>query len=106
MSEGFVMSTHNAAEPVPTSDRLEHVAEMIEFPTIGTPPIPLITPRPIAVSDDEPVSNAPSFYQRNSGSLPKSGAGMSDAHRRNQLPTPQNIERDTIGDKLRRFLSR
>ena len=101
------MSTHNAAEPVTPGGRLEHVAEVIEFPTIATPPIPLITPRPVAVPDDDlAVSNAPSFYQRNSGSLPKSGAGMSDAHRRNQLPTPQNIERDTVGDKLRRLLRR
>jgi hypothetical protein len=101
------MSTHSAAEPVTPGEGLEHIAEVIEFPTIATPPIPLITPRPVAVPDDDlPASNTPSFYQRNSGSLPKSGAGMSDAHRRNQLPRPENIDRDSVGDKLRRLLRR
>jgi len=50
--------------------------------------------------------DAPSFYQRNSGSLPKSGEGMSDAHRRAQLPRPDNSEPDGVFDRLRRLLGR
>jgi hypothetical protein len=101
------MSTHNATEPLLPEDQLDHFAQVIELPTIGAPPLPLITPAPPAVDDDDvPVNAAPSFYQRNSGSLPKSGGGMSDAHRRNLLPRPEYTDRDTVGDKLRRFLRR
>lgn len=49
---------------------------------------------------ERPVSDAPSFYQRNSGALPKADAGMSDAHRRTQLPTPQNSDVTSFKDRL------
>lgn len=76
------MSTHNAIESIVPDDWA--LAEVIELPR----------------------ADAPSFYQRNSGSLPKSAAGMSDAHRRAQLPTPDNSDPDSLMDKLRRLVRR
>ncbi|MGI9666355.1 MAG: hypothetical protein ACR2N2_04525 [Acidimicrobiia bacterium] len=45
-----------------------------------------------------------SWYQRNSGALPKSEAGMADSHRRNQLPTPRFEEKASIPDRIRSLL--
>lgn len=78
VSEGNTMSTHENADPILDDRDLDLLAEVIELP----------------------VSDAPSFYQRNSGALPKAEAGMSDAHRRTQLPTPQNSDVTTIKDRL------
>ena len=35
---------------------------------------------------DAPLPDAPSWYQRNSGALPKSRNGMGDVQRRSELP--------------------
>lgn len=77
------MSTHNTAQPM-AFDGHDDLAEIIELP----------------------VNDAPSFYQRNSGALPKSEAGLTDAHRRTQLPTPDNSEETTVMDKLRSVFGR
>jgi hypothetical protein len=77
------MSTDNALDSMVPSDH-EMLSEVIGLPR----------------------ADAPSFYQRNSGSLPKSGQGMSDAHRRAQLPTPTRADPDTIGDRIRRLFGR
>lgn len=53
-----------------------------------------------------PAPNTPSFYQRNSGSLPKANAGITEAHRRSDLPRPDNTEKDTLRDAVRRLLRR
>jgi hypothetical protein len=58
------MSTQFTAESIVGPPEREDLAEVIDLPV-----------------------DTLSFYQRNSGALPKSGAGMSDAHRRAQLPT-------------------
>ena len=79
------MSTHNTAEPIADDDGFYfELAEVIELP----------------------ASDAPSFYQRNSGSLPKSDQGMSDAHRRTQLPKPENSDTTSIADRVRSLLKR
>ena len=72
------MSTHETARPLFRHEDLEILAEVIELP----------------------ISAAPSFYQRNSGALPKSGAGMSDAHRRTQLPRPDNSDVTSFKERL------
>ena len=82
------MSTQNAteqglgAENAPEGT-VEILAEVIELPRV----------------------DAPSFYQRNSGYLPSAG-GMSDAHRRTELPRPDNTERDSFMDRVRGLLGR
>lgn len=78
------MSTHNATEPIVPVDDVDDLAEVIELRRL----------------------DAPSYYQRNSGSLPKSTGGMSDAHRRGMLPTPDNTDPDTMMDKIRGLLRR
>ncbi len=77
------MSTHNTAQSM-AFDAPDDLAEIIELP----------------------VSDAPSFYQRNSGALPRAEAGLTDAHRRTQLPTPENTETTSIADRLRSILRR
>jgi hypothetical protein len=78
------MSMHNATEPIIPSDGYEILAEVIELPGV----------------------DAPSFYQRNSGYLPKASGGMSDAHRRNQLPRPDNTQTTSLVDKIRGMFGR
>ena len=51
-------------------------------------------------------ADAPSWYQRNSGALPKSEAGMADTHRRNHLPRPENDDSDGLMDRIRSVLGR
>lgn len=77
------MSTHNFAHRLVTIQEPE-LAEVIELP----------------------VSDAPSFYQRNSGSLPKSETGMGDTHRRSTLPKPENDDTTTMMDRVRGLLRR
>ncbi|HSJ72442.1 MAG TPA: hypothetical protein VLA29_12440 [Acidimicrobiia bacterium] len=72
------MSTHETAEQIPRHEDFANLAEVIELP----------------------INTAPSFYQRNSGALPKSGNGMRDAHRRTQLPTPNNSDATSVKDRL------
>lgn len=78
------MSTHDTAAPIPRGDDAEILAEVIELRGADTP----------------------SFYQRNSGALPRAEAGLTDAHRRNQLPTPDNTDTTTVKDRLLGFLNR
>lgn len=78
------MSTHNTARPLTAELMAAELAEVIELPGI----------------------DAPSFYQRNSGSLPKSEEGMADAHRRTQLPTPDNTDPETLVDKIKNLFAR
>lgn len=78
------MSTHNTAKPIPQEDDGELLAEVIELP----------------------APDAPSFYQRNSGALPRAEAGLSDAHRRTQLPRPDNNDTITVKDRLLGLLNR
>jgi hypothetical protein len=77
------MSTQ-AIEPIAAADEFTDLAEVIELRRL----------------------DAPSFYQRNSGSLPKSSGGMSDAHRRGMLPRPDNTDPDTMVDKIRGLFRR
>ena len=72
------MSTHENANPIIDDGEFDLLAEVIELP----------------------VSDAPSFYHRNSGALPKADAGLTDAHRRTQLPTPQNSDVTTLKDRV------
>ena len=53
-----------------------------------------------------PNVDAPSWYQRNSGALPKSDAGMADTHRRTQLPKPENDDSDPLMDRIRSIFKR
>jgi hypothetical protein len=78
------MSTHETAGPLLRHEDLDILAEVIELP----------------------INSAPSFYQRNSGALPKSGAGMSDAHRRTQLPKPDNSDVTSFKERLRGIFNR
>jgi len=78
------MSMHNATEPIIPTDGYETLADVIELPG----------------------ADAPSFYQRNSGYLPKATGGMSDAHRRNRLPTPDNSETGSFFDRIRGMFGR
>ena len=54
---------------------------------------------------ERPVSDAPSFYQRNSGSLPKSETDIT-AHRRSELPTPESPDTVSLMDSIRSLLRR
>ena len=77
------MSTHSA-EPIRTFGDEHDLAEVIELPGV----------------------NAPSFYQRNSGSLPRANTGITDSHRREKLPKPDNSEPGSIFDTIRSILRR
>ena len=78
------MSTYSNAQPISPTDESDDLAEVIELP----------------------AANIPSFYQRNSGSLPKANTGITEAHRRSELPRPDNTEKDSLRDAVRRFLRR
>ena len=77
------MST-NSAEPIRSVGDEKDLAEAREFPG----------------------STTPSFYQRNSGLLPRVNAGMTDSHRRAKLPTPDNPESGSILEAIRSILRR
>ncbi len=48
-----------------------------------------------------PSADAPSYYQRNTGSLPQIGRRRSsDVHRRAALPSPVNAEPNTVLRKI------
>lgn len=85
------MSTQNNAQPIAQIGDRQELAEVIELPSIDM---------------ELPSADIESFYQRNSGSLPKSNAGITEAHRRSDLPRPENTDHDPIGDKLRRLFRR
>ena len=77
------MSTHSA-EPIRSVGDDDELAEVIELPGV----------------------NAPSFYQRNSGSLPRSNNGITDSHRREKLPKPANPDPGSVFDTIRSLLRR
>lgn len=78
------MSTNNNAQPITHIGDGDDLAEVIELHGV----------------------NAPSFYQRNSGSLPKANTGITDAHRRSDLPRPENSDKDSFGDIVRKVFKR
>lgn len=47
--------------------------------------------------------DVPSFYQKNSGSLPKTGRDVSDTHRRANLPSATN-DIDSLFVRLRQII--
>ncbi|MCL1593735.1 MAG: hypothetical protein M3132_05210 [Actinomycetia bacterium] len=49
--------------------------------------------------------DVPSFYQRNTGALPKIGIRSSELHRRGSLPTPVNSDDDGFLTRLKSFFS-
>jgi hypothetical protein len=49
-------------------------------------------------------TDVPSFYQRNTGALPRIGHRSSDLHRRSTLPSPVNEGPDGIFDKIKKFI--
>jgi len=79
-----MMSTQNMAEAINTVDSDPELAEVIELP----------------------ISDQPSFYQRNSGALPKSNHGLTAAHRRAQLPAPKTQDSEPLVDRIRSLLRR
>lgn len=83
-SEGEAMATHESTQPIVVDDDVELFAELIELP----------------------ASDIPSFYQRNSGALPKSDTGMLDAHRRTELPRPDNSDGSTLKERVLGLLNR
>ena len=79
-----MMSTQNMAKAINTIDSDSELAEVIELP----------------------ISDQPSFYQRNSGALPKANTGLTDAHRRAQLPAPENQDSVSLVDRIRSLIRR
>ena len=55
---------------------------------------------------DAPLPDAPSWYQRNSGSLPKSRNGMGDAQRRSELPRSVAEEPEGLVSRFRTLLGK
>lgn len=55
---------------------------------------------------DAPLTDTPSWYQRNSGALPKSERGMGEVQRRSQLPSPAAPESLGFLDRVKERLTR
>lgn len=55
---------------------------------------------------DVPLTDTPSWYQRNSGALPKSERGMGESQRRSQLPSPTAPEALGFIDRVKERLTR
>jgi hypothetical protein len=49
-------------------------------------------------------TEVPSFYQRNTGALPRIGQRSSDLHRRATLPSPVNEDSDGIFQRIKKFV--
>ncbi|NHZ70387.1 MAG: hypothetical protein GWP18_01965 [Proteobacteria bacterium] len=49
--------------------------------------------------------DVPSFYQRNTGALPKIGTRSSDLHRRGSLPTPVNSDDEGFLTRIKSFFT-
>jgi len=47
----------------------------------------------------------PSFYQRNTGALPRIGRRSSDLNRRDALPTPVNVDGDGFIERIKDFFA-
>ncbi|MGI9584567.1 MAG: hypothetical protein ACR2N7_03155 [Acidimicrobiia bacterium] len=78
------MSTQNMAETITTLQSDDELAEVIELPN----------------------SDQPSFYQRNSGGLPKANTGLTDAHKRAELPAAENQDSAPMIDRIKSLLRR
>lgn len=52
-----------------------------------------------------PPTDRQSYYQRNTGALPKIGVRSSELHRRSSLPSPVNIDSNGFVDKIRNLLT-
>lgn len=91
------MSTQHTAQPHSEETQLVH-----------EPPTTEVTVEVDALADVIELSDEDheSWYQRNSGDLPKSEAGMAESHRRNRLPTPENEDKTSIVDRVRGLLHR
>ena len=66
----------------------------------------------VAVSGDSladviplPSSDAQSYYQRNTGALPRIGVRSSDLNRRSSLPSPVNTDSNGIVDRIKDLLT-
>mgnify|MGYP001823210997 CR=1 FL=1 len=81
---GIRVSSQHNARPMTRIGEGDDLAEVIELPGV----------------------DAPSFYQRNSGSLPKANRGVTEAHRRSELPRPDNTEKDSFGARIRTLFRR
>jgi len=51
-----------------------------------------------------PSIDGQSYYQRNTGALPKIGLRSSELNRRSSLPSPVNIDSNGFMDKIRSLL--
>ena len=91
------MSTQNTTQPL-SDDRIEPELPQPDSASQVVEPVDDI----IAMSDID----APSWYQRNSGALPKSEAGMADTHRRTRLPKPENDDTEPFLDRIRAMFDR
>ena len=91
------MSTQHTTQPL-SDDRLETTDAPTDEMTVEVEPLADV----IAM----PNVDAPSWYQRNSGALPKSEEGMAETHRRNQLPKPENDDTEPLVDRLRSIFGR
>ncbi|MFV2001295.1 MAG: hypothetical protein ACC654_13110 [Acidimicrobiia bacterium] len=49
--------------------------------------------------------DVPSFYQRNTGALPRIGRRSSDLNRRGGLPTPVNSDGDGFIERIKDFFA-
>ncbi len=47
----------------------------------------------------------PSFYQRNTGALPRIGQRSADLNSRGALPTPVNVESDGFIERIKDFFT-
>ena len=59
-----------------------------------------------AVDAPLPDPDAPSWYQRNSGSLPKSSNGMGEAQRRSELPRSVAEEPEGLVSRFKTLLGK
>ncbi len=91
------MSTQHTTQPL-SDDRLETTDAPTDEYSLEV--------ESLADVIEMPNADAPSFYQRNSGALPKSDAGMADTHRRTQLPRPENDDTEPLVDRIRSIFRR
>ena len=74
---------HEAASHLAATAADDHLAEVIRHPS----------------------SEHLSYYQRNTGALPKIGVRSSDLHRRSSLPSPVNTDGDGFFGRIKQRLT-
>jgi len=52
-----------------------------------------------------PSTDKQSYYQRNTGALPKIGVRSSEIHRRSSLPSPVNTDSNRFVERIRNLLT-